>query len=171
MPYEYKTIKLEEGQKLVDILNEHRKDDWLYDHESTSHPSVSDDEIIVYKYTDSESRYSRLDNWALDIFYANKEKGFWPEDHKPGISQDSRNFGEVIALIHSELSEALEEQRKGKEAYYDVDGKPEGWGVELADALIRILDYAGGTDLELGMMVQNKLEYNKTREHKHGKEF
>lgn len=79
-----------------------------------------------------------------------------------GWWEESRSFGEICALIHSELSEALEEYRDGKPDVYIVgehgitpitpetwDGeKPEGIAVELADAVIRILDYMGKEGLE-----------------------
>lgn len=58
-----------------------------------------------------------------------------------GWWEGERDIAEIYALIHSELSEALEEYRSGKEMIYYVDGKPEGIAVELADAVIRILDY------------------------------
>ena len=69
------------------------------------------------------------------------EHGWW--DSK----RDSR---EAIALMHSELSEALEEARQGRPMYYsnpDNPTKPEGIGIELIDCVIRMLDFMGHYDI------------------------
>jgi NTP pyrophosphatase (non-canonical NTP hydrolase) len=72
-----------------------------------------------------------------------------------------RNIGELLALIHSEISEAMEGARKGL-----MDDKlPHRpmLEVELADALIRICDMAGGMGLDLAGAVTEKLEFNARR--------
>jgi len=134
-----------------------------------------------------------------------KENGWWDEP---------RTFGEIIALIHSEASEALEEHRNGhmpNETYYshtdkhpsvvgksicDMDiskdiiilcqysctistkiifeadrytmNKPEGIPTELADIVIRVMDYCGHEGIDLEKAILEKHEYNKTRPFKHG---
>ena len=73
-----------------------------------------------------------------------------------------RNKGELLALIHSEVSEALEGERKNL-----MDDKlphRRMAEVELADAVIRILDYCGGFGYDLQGAVMEKLDYNKTRQ-------
>ena len=93
------------------------------------------------------------------------DKGFW-DDENP-------NLGEKIALIHSELSEALEEVRAGHkpDEVYEVDGKPEGLPIELADAVIRVADLCGYYGIDLNAAVDKKLLYNDRRPAKHGKQF
>ena len=90
-----------------------------------------------------------------------REKGFWD---KP------RNDGEAIALMHSELSEALEALRHGNPPSEHI---PEFSGLEeeLADELIRIFDFCGGNRLRLGEAVIAKMKFNAGRGFRHGKHF
>lgn len=89
------------------------------------------------------------------------EKGWWKEE---------RNDGEIIALIHSELSEALEALRNGNPP---DDKIPQFSGVEaeLADVIIRIMDYTYHLEYCVADALIHKVVFNEEREHKHGKEF
>jgi NTP pyrophosphatase (non-canonical NTP hydrolase) len=86
------------------------------------------------------------------------EKGWW---------KGERNEGELIALMHSELSEALEAIRNGNPP---DDKIPEFTGVEaeLADVIIRIMDMAAAKGYRVGEAVVAKINYNKNRPYKHG---
>lgn len=87
-----------------------------------------------------------------------------------------RTFGDEVALLHSEVSEAFEAWRDhGFDDYTSpqifpsgAQPKPEGVGSELADLVIRALHYAAvhGIDIEAEMI--RKMEYNTTRAYKHG---
>ena len=90
------------------------------------------------------------------------EHGWWEEE---------RNIGECLALMHSEISEALEGYRTGHGIGFCYEGKkhkPEGFTVELADVLIRIFDLCGRHNLPLEEALQEKMAYNKTRPYRHG---
>jgi NTP pyrophosphatase (non-canonical NTP hydrolase) len=77
-----------------------------------------------------------------------------------------RNLGELIALMHSELSEMLEGVRKSTMDSHLKHRRAEE--VELADLLIRAFDYAGYRNLDLAGAFTEKLAYNATRaDHKH----
>lgn len=75
-----------------------------------------------------------------------------------------------LMLVVSELVEAMEELRSGRgiSETYEVDGKPEGFPVELADAVIRLLDMAGMLGIDLKTIIDNKLEFNAGRGKMHG---
>ena len=91
---------------------------------------------------------------------------------KHGFWEKNRDFGEVISLMHCELSEAFEEYRKGKgfnESYYEDGKKLCGIPSELADVVIRIFDFCGGNDIDLEKIILEKMEYNEIRPYKHGK--
>lgn len=72
-----------------------------------------------------------------------------------------RNFGEVVALMHSELSEALEADRKGL-----MDDKlphRDGREVEFADCVIRIMDTAESLGFDLAGAILEKNAFNRQR--------
>jgi NTP pyrophosphatase (non-canonical NTP hydrolase) len=98
------------------------------------------------------------------------DHGFWEHCSPKAIRQ---RVPEKLVLIHSELSEALEALREGQELdkVYLVDGKPDGFGAELADAVIRIMDLAEALGISLGDVIQMKMRYNAGRPFRHGKQF
>ena len=102
-----------------------------------------------------------LDEIALAIHRWSVGKGFWPLDR--------RNFGEQIALIHSELSEALEGHRTiAMDEHLVIYPSP---AVELADTIIRILDTCAAYGWPIGEIIMAKMAFNCGRPHKHGKEY
>jgi NTP pyrophosphatase (non-canonical NTP hydrolase) len=124
-----------------------------------------------------------LNELAQEIHENAKNHGWW---------ENPPSFLEVVALCHSELSEAVEEYRNHKpnayvlrntstfpqyeSDYTDITNlddfkpneKPEGIGTELADCIIRILDYCAYAGIDIDEIIRLKHEYNKTRPYRHG---
>tara|TARA_Y100000817_G_scaffold307161_1_gene293285 strand:- start:1262 stop:1609 length:348 start_codon:yes stop_codon:yes gene_type:complete len=105
--------------------------------------------------------------------------GLMKESHNTSVSKgwwddSNRNIGELLALVHSEVSEALEAYRitgaSGLNNIWlrDKDGKPEGFTIELADTLIRIFDISAAYELDLENALKIKMEFNKSRPYRHG---
>lgn len=90
---------------------------------------------------------------------------------------DPNVLGSMLALIHSEVSEALECVRKGEmRTTYEEPAalnhhapcKPEGLPPELADVIIRVLDLCGALGIDIDEAVRVKHAFNETRSHRHG---
>jgi NTP pyrophosphatase (non-canonical NTP hydrolase) len=89
-----------------------------------------------------------------DIHECAKEKGWWDKD---------RPVPELLCLMHSELSEALEGYRN-----HIPEGQPGCFSEELADVIIRIWDVCGAMEIDIVGAVQKKHEFNLTRSYRHG---
>lgn len=121
-----------------------------------------------------------LDKWAAEIHQNAVEHGWWDEE---------RSFGDIVALCHSELSEALEEFRNKRPMLYhrcivgcvcheergensvnckDKRDKPEGIAVEMIDCMIRILDWCGKEGIDVDAILEEKHRFNKARPYRHG---
>lgn len=121
-----------------------------------------------------------INEYCEDAYNTGVDHG-WYENGMP-------NVGERLALIHSEVSEALEFYRDGRdisemishkqdplysrmpvEVFVREDGKPDGFWVEIADVVIRCFDMAGAYGVDFESILKRKMEFNKGRQHKHGK--
>lgn len=81
---------------------------------------------------------------------------------------DKRTVPELLCLIHSEVSEALDEYRNGNMNTYFSGVKPDGFDIEVADIIIRILDICAYLEINIDKAIKVKHEYNKTRPYRHG---
>lgn len=100
--------------------------------------------------------FTRLQRIAWAIA---EDKGFHEGDEE---GEDARSRAKILALIHSEVSEALEADREGDE---------ENYREELADIVIRIMDHAESEGIDLEEEIVSKMEENEQREYKHGKKY
>ena len=133
-----------------------------------------------------------MNNLAEQIHENAKSKGFFDEP---------KNIGEMLCLIHSEVSEALEADRKNH--YYSNLIRENLWFIkgmadkdyghtfnddeyfktqfenrvkntfedELADVVIRVLDLCAFKHIDIESHIKAKMRYNAMREHKHGKAY
>ena len=103
------------------------------------------------------------------------QRAVWRTAEEHGWHKDNDNIPVKLVMIHSEVSEALEEYRNTppecevSDLYYNaLSDKPEGFGVELADVVIRVLDLAEMMGMDLTEIILTKMEYNESRPYRHG---
>lgn len=119
--------------------------------------------------TNSLENATQALNALSEMIHArNVEAGWWTDINtgqdlrgKDELGRDRRNVPELLCLVHSEVSEAMEGYRKNR-----MDDKLTSrtmFEVELADVFIRIFDIAGAHNLDLSGAVFEKLTFNKTR--------
>ena len=106
-----------------------------------------------------------ITQWQRVIHQYALDKGWY--------DNDTRTFGDMCALFHSEISEAYDEYRNGHEVtetYLNpaLPAKAEGVPTELADCVIRILDYCQRVGIDLQTIMERKHAYNLTRSYRHG---
>lgn len=106
-----------------------------------------------------------LNDLSFECYTQSKKSGW----HDPEVDA---SFVERLCLIHSEVSEVLEEYRKPESdvtrVWYEKNGKPEGIPIEVADILIRVFDLCGKHNIDVGAAVVEKMKFNQTRPYRHG---
>lgn len=132
-----------------------------------------------------------LSDIARKCFETAVSKGWWDKyysrDESPRREMTPDEVAAKLCLIHSEVSEALEEIRNGKPSLYfsrsastpgmsfseecnqdDVGAKPEGLAAELADVVIRVFDLSEFLNIDIAHVIKLKMIYNESRPHRHG---
>lgn len=100
---------------------------------------------------------SNMNELAKEIILINTANGW--NCTKPEQWADTYKIPAVLALVHTEVSEAVEAFREDDKVNF---------AEELADVIIRVLDLCGGLEIDIDTEIRKKLEKNKTRSHRHG---
>lgn len=127
---------------------------------------------VQYLQDDSTERTrGYINDLAAEVHRNSREHGFWDA---------SSDIGMKIALAHGELSEALEDYRKIDSSMLrfirledDEHGqsKPEGMPIELADVIIRVLDFAAYLGFDMDEAIRVKTAFNVGRPAMHGRKY
>lgn len=123
---------------------------------------------IVRELRQDVHTYPELNQLAKEMLRIAEDHGFTVKPEDAGIDR-------ALLLIISEICEGNEELRDGRgvnEIYYrEIDGKPEGFPIEIADALIRLTNLCAALNIDIARAVGIKAAFNETRPYKHGRKF
>lgn len=133
----------------------------------------------------SQERFRHAMSEIQEIIHQNAvNKGFWEIEElgfcgkscrdKVSFRMEQLIVNEKLALIHSEVSEALEANRESTVGEPKMSTKLPNFmaiEMELADVVIRVMDLADFLDIDLGDAILAKMNYNNSRPMKHGKQF
>ena len=118
--------------------------------------------------------FSEYQALAMPKTIAEWQDEVWTTAENSGWHEGNLNTNDIaakLALVHSEVSEALEELRVHSPSHEYArasDGKPEGFAVELADVVIRVMDLCGQLEIDLEAAIAKKHAFNATRPYRHG---
>ena len=162
-------------KNLKDLIDYHRLHDPVF---NVVYEHLTDPKVIERELKAAEARHqaalrlaegvpptpTTIRDWQKVIHQYAKDKGWWD---KP------RAIGDIFILFTSEVTEAYEEYRNGhevNETYFkpDAPDKPEGVPTELADVVIRILDFCEWAGIDIQDIIEKKHAYNLTRPYRHG---
>lgn len=120
-----------------------------------------------------------IKEWQVYCHKVAVEKGWWNDYIVGGVTGNEENWKaikinrnplEIAALLHSEISEFVEDIRHNlltNQVNY-IGDKPIGPPIELADLAIRLLDCCEAWGIDLEKMIEIKMKYNETRPYRHG---
>ena len=147
-------------------------------------------EAMLEEYSDLKLNEQKVVNSVVPADLKNKLNDIASVIHsdnvKKGFYQEKREIGTLLMLITSELAEALEADRKGRyariEDFNNENSKnnfdlafcvhvKNSFEDEIADTIIRCLDLVGYLKIDIDFHISQKLKYNRTRTHKHGKAY
>lgn len=173
-------MKDDDEEDIYDAVARHRRDEnlWPYTMPYPKGPflmplalsvpprpdmSLTDEQLWGEKRKMDVIDFSKMDRMDRVLFINMLRDEFHESAKAKGFHDEPADFPRMIALMHSELSEALEAHRCS-EPVNNIEK-------ELADVIIRVLDCCGAMNYNIGSAIFDKMEYNQTRPNKHGKRY